>query len=300
MQQRNLVGLIGTNIQKSLSPALFEHACASVGMHGYYHLMDLDHLSGRTLESLLQAAVAAGFRGVNVTYPCKEAVLPLLDAISPEARQIGAVNTVVISPDGKTEGFNTDRSGFRKSFEEQLGASSMLGKTATLVGAGGAGRAVAFALLDLGAATLFVHDQRPEASASLVEALVRYAGPGRAKMTSDIEAALSTSAGIVNATPVGMLGIPGIPFPTDSITPDQWVADVIYTPLETECLKLSRARSAKVMGGSGMCVHQAAETFSLFTGASTDVQRLHAAFGAAAAEREKLLSVAVTPSGGIA
>ena len=290
MQQRILVGLIGANIQKSLSPALFEHACVSAAMLGYYHLMDLDRPPGRTLESLLQAAIAAGFRGVNITYPCKEAVLPLLDGISPEARQIGAVNTVVISPAGITEGFNTDRSGFRKSFEEQLGASSVLGKTATLVGAGGAGRAVAFALLDLGAATLLVHDQRPEASASLVEALVRYAGPDRAKVISDIEAALSRSAGIINATPVGMLGIPGVPLPTHAVTGDHWVADVIYTPLETECLKLSRARSARVMGGAGMCVHQAAETFRLFTGRAPATQQLRAVFDAAAAERNKLAS----------
>src|SRR6266540_2064171 len=111
MQQRILVGLIGANIQKSLSPALFEDACTAVGIRGHYHLMDLERLAGRNLEDLLRAARAAGFCGVNVTYPCKEAVLPLLADVSAEARQVGAVNTVTISPDGKTKGHNTDRIG---------------------------------------------------------------------------------------------------------------------------------------------------------------------------------------------
>ena len=195
---------------------------------------------------------------------------------------------MVISPEGRTAGYNTDRIGFRKAFEEQLGAEAVGGKTAILVGAGGAGRAVAFALLDLGAQTLLVHDARPQAAETLVEALRRFAGPGRASTVPDVEAALAQSSGIVNATPVGMLGIPGDPLPTNAITGNHWVADVIYTPLETECLKLSRARSAKVMGGAGMCVHQAAETFRLFTGRAPDARQLRAIFDAAAAERGKL------------
>ena len=168
MQQRILVGLIGANIQKSLSPALFEHACVREGHPGHYHLMDLDQLPGRTLEDLLHAASRAGFQGVNITYPCKEAVLPLLDGISPEARQIGAVNTVIDSPDGRT-GYNTDRSGFRKPSKSSW-APSGRGQDCHLVGAGGAGRAVAFALFDLGAATLLVHD-KTSSSRALVEAL---------------------------------------------------------------------------------------------------------------------------------
>ncbi len=290
MQQRILVGLIGANILKSLSPAMFEEASASVGIQGHYHLMDLDQLPGRNLEDLLLACRTGGFRGVNITYPCKEAVLPLLDEVSPEARQIGAVNTVVISLEGRTAGYNTDRIGFRKAFEEKFGAEAVGGKTAILVGAGGAGRAVAFALMDLGARTLLVHDARPQASEALVEALRSFAGQKRAATVLDVEAALAQSAGIVNATPVGMLGIPGVPLPTYAVTGDHWVADVIYTPLETECLKLSRARSATVMGGAGMCIHQAAETFRLFTGQAPDTRQLRAIFDAAAVEREKLLS----------
>lgn len=297
MQQRMLVGLIGANIQKSLSPALFEDACAAVGIRGHYHLMDLDHLPGRDLEGLLSAARMAGFRGVNVTYPCKESVLPLLDGVSAEARQIGAVNTVVISADGTAMGYNTDRIGFRRSFEEQLGAALVRGRTATLVGAGGAGRAVAFALFDLGADTLLVNDSYLGRATALVEALATHFGPGRAHVAPDPEAAISQSAGVVNATPVGMLGVPGNPIPSRAITAKHWVADVIYTPLETECIMVARARGASVMGGAGMCVHQAAETFKLFTGISPDTQRLQRTFAVAAAAREKSLQAGTNRPG---
>lgn len=135
-----LVGLIGSNIQKSLSPVLYEDACAQAGLRGPYHLMDLDLLPGRTLEGLIHAVCTAGFAGTNVTYPCKEAVLPLLDEVSPEARQIGAVNTVTVDGAGRACGHNTDRVGFRRVFEETFGGDAARGRTVLLVGAGGAGR----------------------------------------------------------------------------------------------------------------------------------------------------------------
>ena len=148
--RRTLVGLIGANIQQSISPALHEDAFAAIGMVGHYHLMDVDTLPGRTLPELLAAARTAGFAGTNVTFPFKEAVIPLLDEVSDEARQIGAVNTVVIGKDGRTTGHNTDRSGFRAAFLEAFGQDAARGKAVLQLGAGGAGRAVAFALRDLG------------------------------------------------------------------------------------------------------------------------------------------------------
>ena len=152
--RRSLVGLIGANIMSSLSPALQEDAFAAAGIRGTYHLMDLDRLPGRRLEHLMAAVKAAGFDGINVTFPCKTAVLPLLEEVSADARQIGAVNCVTIANDGRTVGYNTDRIGFRRNFEDGLGRACIEGK-AVLVGAGGAGRAVAFALMDLGAARVW-------------------------------------------------------------------------------------------------------------------------------------------------
>jgi shikimate dehydrogenase len=281
---RVLVGLIGANIQKSLSPALHEDAFAAAGIRGHYHLMDLDRLPGRRLGDLLSAARTAGFAGVNVTYPCKEAVLALLDEVSAEARQIGAVNTVTIDREGRTTGYNTDRTGFRRGFEEALGRID--GETVLLVGAGGAGRAVASALFDLGAVRILVHDQ----DAGRARALAASVGVGRCRVVADPALALAEAGGVVNATPVGMLGVPGNPVPMHAVERHHWVADVIYTPLETELIAAARAKGARVVGGAGMCVHQAAESFRLFAGVAPDVARMHRTFQAAAAVRERELA----------
>ena len=289
-ENRVLVGLIGRNILKSLSPALHEDAFAAAKLRGHYHLMDLDILAGRRLDDLLAAARTAGFAGLNVTYPCKEAVIPLLDEVSAEARQIGAVNTVTIERSGRTLGYNTDRIGFRRSFEDTLGRAAIDGKSAVLIGAGGAGRAVALALLDLGAASVVIYDKDSTRAAALVAELIGFFGPQRARLAENAESALPQAAGLVNATPVGMLGIPGIPIAPQALQMHHWVADVIYTPLETELIKTARAKGARVLTGGGMCVHQAAEAFRLFTGMKPDVDRMHRVFAKALAARDAAIA----------
>jgi shikimate dehydrogenase len=277
---RILVGLIGANIQQSLSPALHEDAFAAIGMTGHYHLMDVDVLRDRTLDGLLAAAREAGFAGVNVTFPFKEAVIPLLDSVSDEARQIGAVNTVVIDADGRTTGHNTDRSGFRAAFAETFGKDAARGKGALQLGAGGAGRAVAFALMDLGVASLRIYDRDHDRARKLCADLGERAQPLDAP-----EPAAAAAAVIVNATPIGMQGHPGLPMTPDLVRAGQFVADVIYTPLETEFLKAAKARGARTMGGAGMCVHQAVDAFRHFSGKTPDIARLKRTFAAAAARR---------------
>ncbi|HYD05359.1 MAG TPA: shikimate dehydrogenase [Reyranella sp.] len=277
---RILVGLIGVNIQQSLSPALHEDAFAAIGMVGHYHLMDVDTLPGRSLGGLLAAARTTGFAGLNVTFPFKEAVIPLLDAVSPEARQIGAVNTVVIDGQGRTTGHNTDRSGFRAAFVEAFGKDAARGRAVLQLGAGGAGRAVAFALMDLGVESLAIHDRDGERARKLCADLGRRARPVEAP-----EPLAATFAGIVNATPVGMQGHPGLPMTPEVVRAGQFVADVIYTPLETEFLKAAKARGARTMGGAGMCVHQAVDAFRHFSGRTPDLERLKRTFAAAAARR---------------
>src|SRR4029077_11728580 len=115
---RVLMGLIGANIMGSLSPALFADAFAAAGIDGFYHLIDVDRLPERRLPQLLAALKTAGFAGTNITYPFKQDVIPLLDAVDPEAAQVGAVNTIKIAPDNRTTGYNFDRRGWRNSFEE--------------------------------------------------------------------------------------------------------------------------------------------------------------------------------------
>ncbi len=121
VNRQALIGLIGANIMKSLAPALHIDAFAAAGITGHYQLMDVDQLPGRTLEGLLTAAKTVGFLGVNITFPFKQEVLPLLDELDEGAAQIGAVNTVTFAPDGRTKGYNTDRRGFRLNFENGLG-----------------------------------------------------------------------------------------------------------------------------------------------------------------------------------
>ena len=286
--RRVLVGLIGANIMKSLSPALHQDAFDAAGIEGHYHLMDVDVLRGRTLPQLLDAVKTAGFAGTNVTFPFKQEVMALLDTVDPEARQIGAVNTVTIDPDGRTTGYNTDRRGFRRSFEQGLGRAAAQGATVVQIGAGGAGRAVAFALMDLGVATIVLHDRDAKQAAGLMAALAKDYGPARCRLANadNLEREVAAADGVVNATPVGMHGIPGNPVPVAGLRKEHWAADVIYSPVDTAFIKAARAKGARTLTGGGMCVHQAAEAFRLFTGIEPDVERMARKFATALAVRD--------------
>jgi len=285
-RRRMLLGLIGANIMGSLSPALFAEGFAAARIDGFYHLMDVDCLRERRLPNLLDAVKALGFAGVNITYPFKQDVLALLDSVDPEAAQIGAVNTVAIAADGRTTGYNFDRPGWRRGFEETLGADSARGATVVQVGAGGAGRAVAFALMDLGIALLVLHDRDIERARALCSDIATYFGPSRCRLADNLESEIAVAHGVVNATQTGMRGFPGNPVPASALKASHWAADVIYTPVETEFIKCAAAKGARVLGGGGMCVHQAVEAFRLFTGMTPDVARLHEAFAAAYEARE--------------
>ena len=286
--RRVLVGLIGANISRSLSPALHQDAFAAAGIEGYYHLMDVERLPGRSLAQLLDAARAMGFAGLNVTYPFKLDVLARLDRVDDEAAQIGAVNTVTIAADGRMTGFNTDRCGFRRHFESSLGRSAANGASAGLVGAGGAGRAVAFALMDLQIGDLAIYDRDEAQMNALVADLRKYFGPSCCRPVEDLARAVAAADGGVNATPVGMTGIPGNPVPTAALRPEHWAADVIYSPIETAFIKAAAARGARVLTGGGMCVYQAAEAFRLFCGLEPDIERMHRTFARALTERDAL------------
>jgi quinate/shikimate dehydrogenase (NAD+) len=288
-----LLGLMGANIQGSISPALFAHAFAAAGIDGYYHLLDADRLPRASLPQLLEAVKTAGFAGANVTYPFKQAIMPLLDAVDSEAAQVGAVNTVVIGPDGRTTGYNFDRRGWRNSFVEVLGRESALGKTVVQVGAGGAGRAVAFALMDLGVARLIIHDLDATRADALWADLSSCYGRARCRIAADLEADIASADGVVNTTQVGMRGFPGCPIAVVALAAKHWAADVIYTPMQTAFLKAASRAGARVLNGGGMCVHQAAEAFRCFTGMSADVAQLHGVFAAAVAERDAATEPAI-------
>ena len=263
-----LIGLVGTGIGPSASPALHEREADQLGLRYVYRLLDLDVL-GRPVADVLAAARLAGFDGLNVTHPAKQAVLAHLDALSPEAEALGAVNTVVFDR-GRATGHNTDATGFARSLTRGLPDVRM--DDVLLLGAGGAGAAVAHALLSLGAKRLTVHDVDGTRSARLVEALEHRFGDGRAA-TGDLTA-LHRADGLVHATPTGMAAHPGSPVPAELLHPRLWVADIVYRPLETALLAAARARGCRVLHGGGMVVLQAAESFRLFTGVDPDPARM--------------------------
>lgn len=285
-KRRILLGLLGANIGGSLSPALFADAFAAAGIEGFYHLMDVDCLREKRLPELLDAIKAAGFAGANITYPFKQDIIALLDSVDPEAAQVGAVNTVAIDSGGRTTGHNFDRRGWRRSFEENFGPGGARGSTVVLIGAGGAGHAVAFALMDLGVALLVVHDRDRARADMLCASLASLFGASRCRAAGDLAREIAAADGVVNATQTGMRGFPGNPVPAGALKASHWAADVIYTPVNTEFIEAAAARGARVMNGGGMCVHQAVEAFHLFTGIAPDAVRLRRAFDAAYDMRE--------------
>lgn len=272
-----LIGLIGEGIQGSRSPALHEEEARHQGLTLHYELIDLAR-SGQSvadLPRLIESAEAMGFAGLNITHPCKQAVLPLLDDLSEEARAIDAVNTVVFR-EGKRKGFNTDRTGFAIPFREELGDAPR--QSVALVGAGGAGSAVAYALLESGTERLFIVD-RDEARAKALARRMTARFPDRLLVSSDEAASVVKRAeGIVHATPTGMASYPGLPFDASLLRPEMWVAEVVYVPLETELLRVARGRGCRTLDGGGMAVWQAVEAFRLFTGVRADAARMETHF----------------------
>lgn len=271
-----LIGLIGAGIQKSLSPALHEEEARHHGMRLHYQLIDLDRSvsSPGQLSTLLSAARIMGYAGCNVTYPCKQAVIPHLDDLSEEARAMGAVNTVVVMQDGRLVGHNTDGSGWAWGFQRALPGADLA--HVVLLGAGGAGAAIAHAVLRLGALRLSIVDAQPERAAQLasdVNALY-----GARAQASDISTAMAQATGLIHATPTGMDKLPGLPLDAGLLRPALWVSEVVYFPLETALVQAARALGCRVSDGGGMAVGQAVGAFELFTGVVPDAARMDAHF----------------------
>ncbi|MBV9261105.1 MAG: shikimate dehydrogenase, partial [Pseudolabrys sp.] len=183
-----------------------------------------------------------------------------------------------------------DRRGWRNAFIECFSADAAEGATVVMVGAGGAGRAVSCALMDLGTASLIIHDQDAKRADALRRDLAGHFGSERVRISQALARDVATAEGVVNATQTGMRGFPGNPIPTLSMNDKQWVADVIYTPIDTEFVKAAAAKGCRTMSGDGMCVHQAVEAFRQFTGVMPDVARLHQTFARALREREAALA----------
>ena len=268
-----LMGLIGSGIQRSLTPRMHEEEASHHGLRLHYQLIDLDTTGANVdaLPNLISAARTMGFAGLNITYPCKQAVIPLLDELSDEAAAMGAVNTVVVR-DGRLIGHNTDGSGWAWSFRRAL-PDARLDKVVQL-GAGGAGSAVSEAVLRLGARHLVLVDREPERAQALAARLAGLHPACRIEASADAAEALVGANGLIHCTPTGMDKLPGLPIAEELLRPDLWVAEIVYFPLDTALLKAARAKGCRTVDGGGMAVGQAVGAFRLFTGLEPDAARM--------------------------
>jgi quinate/shikimate dehydrogenase (NAD+) len=277
--RRVLTGLLGAPIAQSASPAMHERAAEALGLRCHYQLIEVAGAGRDELKLLLEGVRRLGFAGINVTYPYKEAVVDLLDELSPGAAKISAVNAVVVR-DGRLIGHNTDTSGFARAVA-QLVTSSSQGAVA-VIGAGGVGKAIAFALADLGVAELRLFDTAPAKAAQLAAQLE---GHARTHVAGSVEDALRGVVGVVNGSPVGMRPNLGTPVPDGLLHGGLWVADAVYSPLWTPLLLAAKAKGATVMTGRELAIYQAADAFELFTGQVPSTAEMGTAFDEVMAKR---------------
>ncbi len=267
---RFVCGLIGSGIGESLTPAMHEAEADRRGMPYVYRRTDLTSL-GLTPEEgvgLIRPAGLLGFSGLNITHPCKRLAVAHVDELSPEAATIGAINTVVFEG-GRVVGHNTDVTGFAHGFARDMPDVTLA--HVVQVGAGGAGAAVAHALVSLGAALLVIADLDQERATGLASDVRAATGAEvRGIGLADLPAQLSRADGVVNCTPVGMAQHPGTPFDPAMLRAEHWVVDVVYRPLVTELVAAARARGCRVATGAGMAIGQAVDSFALFTGVRAD------------------------------
>src|SRR3954469_14027799 len=276
-----LLGLIGAPIMSSAAPAMHEAAADALGFRAHYRLIDTPGADEARLKSMLDGVRLLGFSGVNVTFPYKEAVVPLLDALSPAPARMGTATTG-LARDGKLTGHNTDSTGFAAAFDAVLGSPGE--KPVALIGAGGVGRAIAFALAELGARALHVFDSdtaKANALAARLEARMVV------RVCHNVAQALDGAGGVINGTPIGMLPNRDNPLPPELLHAGLFVADAVYTPLWTPLLQAARAKGCRVMTGRELCIYQAADAFRLFTGFEGSLERIGAAFDAVIAKRNE-------------
>lgn len=273
-------GLIGRAILASRSPWLHEQEARAQGVALSYQIYDFTQrgLDDAALGAVVGELRDAGFAGFNVTYPFKQQVIASLDALDDSAEIVGAVNTVAIR-DGRLIGYNTDMSGFRQSVVEGLPDARM--QRVLQLGAGGAGAAVASALLSLGVERLDIADINADRAAALAAMLAARFGKERVGIRVANDGATDAIDGIVNATPVGLAANPGLPIDAALIEARHWIADIVYFPLETEFLRLARFKGCRTLDGSGMVINQAASALKIITGIEADRARMRQSFFAA-------------------
>jgi shikimate dehydrogenase len=281
-----LTGLIGAPIAHSASPAMHERAAEALGVRCHYQLIEMAGASTAELSTILEGVRRLGFAGVNVTYPYKETVAGLLDELAPGAAAMGAINTVVVRG-GKLIGHNTDTTGFARAVAPFVEASGR--GAVAVIGAGGVGRAIAFALAGLQVSQIRIFDTEYGRAEKLAGLLPTQAD---VVVASSVEHVLEGAVGVVNGTPVGMLPSRASPLPPALLHEGLWVADAVYTPLMTPLLVAGQSKGANIMTGRELAIYQAADAFELFTGLAPSIEVMGDAFDRVMAERSSAYQAA--------
>ena len=276
---RYLVGLIGEGITASLTPSMHEEEASALGLDYEYRIFDLIELGkhAEDVGSLLEEAHHLGYAAMNITHPCKQLVLEIVDELDPDAEHLGAVNLVVFDDD-RLIGYNTDWMGYRDGLLSTLPGASF--ERVVQIGCGGAGAATAYALLSCGTSRLDLSDVEDPRAEDLAERM-RVHFPTQAVATvptEDLPAAIARATGVVHATPLGMLHHQGVAFDVGFLRRGSWVSDVVYRPLETELIRRAAEQGHPVLDGGRMAVGQAYASLHIITGEQPDRNRMERHF----------------------
>lgn len=267
------LGLIGDNIARSRSPRLHVEAGRLCGMEVTYERL-IPRDMGLDFSAVFERCADEGFTGINITYPYKEEVVARLHVPDPATAVIKACNTVVFGKD-VPEGHNTDCSGFASVFQARFGGAAP--GSVAMAGAGGVGKAVAFALARLGASELRVYDRDAQKARGLIDALEDARTGMRALVAPSIEDAVRDVDGLINSTPLGMAGYPGTAIAAELFEGASWAFDAVYTPVDTQFLRDASDRGLEIISGYELFFHQGIDAFSIFTGRQVDAAALRAA-----------------------
>jgi shikimate dehydrogenase len=265
-----LAGVLGWPIGHTKSPLLHNFWFERYGIDGAYVPLGVNPVD---LVSVLSALQKMGFRGVNVTLPHKEAVIPLVDALDPLAAEIGAVNTVLIDEHGKLRGLNTDGIGFLAHLSATVPDWREAVRRVVLIGAGGAARALAATFIAAGVEELCLVNRTAERAERLLARLASGATRTEARPWPERHAALEGADLLVNTSSLGMTGQPPLDLALDRLQPKAIVADIVYAPLTTPLLQDAARRGHRTVDGLGMLLHQAVPGFTHWGGIEPAVDR---------------------------
>jgi shikimate dehydrogenase len=260
-----MAGVIGWPVTHSRSPMIHNFWLAQHGLPGTYVPLAI---RAEGLGAALRALPALGFSGCNVTIPHKEAALEIVDRVDAKARRIGAINCVVVAPDGSLDGVNYDGVGYIDSILEQHPSWRADAGPIVVIGAGGGARAVLAALIDHGAREILIVNRSAQRAHGLA---LEFGAPIAAVAWEDRDGALAGAAMLVNTTSQGMAGQPALDLALDKLPASALVSDIVYIPQETPLLAAARRRGNPTLNGLGMLLHQARLAFHAWFGIMPEV-----------------------------